>query len=99
MRMALWKNMFFYPSSCYVNYMNKQMCQLYGKYDLIFDPWQVHSIYYDVPGVQQYINQLIRKNEDERTDWKEAFNNAQADILSHEVFYGNEPMDDKRYIG
>lgn len=32
-------------------------------------------------------------------DRKEAFNDAQADILSYEVFYGNEPMDDKRYIG
>ncbi|KAM6187519.1 uncharacterized protein WM294_016675 [Sarcoramphus papa] len=57
---------------------------------------KVHTIYCDVPGVQQYISQLIRKNEDERADRKDAFNNAQADILSYEVFYGNEPMDDKR---
>ncbi|XP_056181669.1 uncharacterized protein LOC130143084 [Falco biarmicus] len=57
---------------------------------------KVHTICCDVPGAQQYISQLIRKNEDERADWKEAFNNAQADILSYEVFNGNEPMDDKR---
>ncbi|CAM9157876.1 unnamed protein product [Bubo scandiacus] len=57
---------------------------------------KVYTIYYDVPGAQQYISQLIRKNEDERADRKEAFNNAQADILCYEVFYGNEPMDDKR---
>lgn len=56
-------------------------------------------MYCDVPGIQQYISQLIRKNKDERADRKEAFNDAQADILSYEVFYGNEPMDDKRYIG
>lgn len=55
-------------------------------------------MYRDVPGAQQYISQLIRKNEDERAGGKEAFNNAQADILSYEVFSGNEPMDDKRYI-
>ncbi|KAM6226605.1 uncharacterized protein M6G45_016965 isoform 1-T1 [Spheniscus humboldti] len=57
---------------------------------------KVHTMYCDVPGAQQYISQLIRKNEDERADRKEAFNNCQADILSYEVFYGNEPMDDKR---
>ncbi|XP_066844741.1 trichoplein keratin filament-binding protein-like isoform X2 [Anser cygnoides] len=57
---------------------------------------KVHTIYCDVPEAQQYISQLIRKNKDERADQKEAFNNAQADILSYEVFYGNEPMDDKR---
>ncbi|GAB0204489.1 cytadherence high molecular weight protein 2-like [Grus japonensis] len=57
---------------------------------------QVHTMYCDVPGAQRYISQLIRKNEDERADRKEAFNNAQADILSYEVFYGNEPTDDKR---
>ncbi|XP_074788810.1 uncharacterized protein LOC141973791 [Athene noctua] len=57
---------------------------------------KVYTIYYDVPGAQQYISQLIRKNEDERADRKEAFNNAQADFLCYEVFYGNEPMDDKR---
>ncbi|XP_071887555.1 uncharacterized protein [Anas platyrhynchos] len=57
---------------------------------------KVHTIYCDVPEAQQYISQLIRKNENERADWKEAFNNAQADILSYEVFYGNEPMDEKR---
>ncbi|KAM6035131.1 uncharacterized protein LJ206_000682 [Theristicus caerulescens] len=57
---------------------------------------KVHTIYCDVPGAQQYISQLIRKNEDERADRKEAFNNAQADILSYEVFYRSEPMDDKR---
>ncbi|XP_025953542.2 uncharacterized protein LOC112981831 isoform X2 [Dromaius novaehollandiae] len=57
---------------------------------------RVHSIYCDVPEAQQYISQHIRKNEDESIDRKEAFNNAQADILSYEVFYGNEPMDDKR---
>ncbi|XP_069631813.1 centrosomal protein of 55 kDa-like [Haliaeetus albicilla] len=60
---------------------------------------KVHTMYCDVPGIQQYISQLIRKNKDERADRKEAFNDAQADILSYEVFYGNEPMDDKRYIG
>ncbi|XP_032061788.1 uncharacterized protein LOC116500708 [Aythya fuligula] len=57
---------------------------------------KVHTIYCDVPEAQQYISQLIRKNENERADWKEAFNNAQADILSYEVFYGNELMDEKR---
>ncbi|PKK28551.1 hypothetical protein A306_00000186 [Columba livia] len=57
---------------------------------------KVHTIYCDVPEAQQYISQLIRKNKDQRADWKEAFNNAQADILSYEVFYGNEPMDDER---
>lgn len=57
---------------------------------------KVHTMYCDVPGAQQYISRLIRKNEDERADRKKAFNNAQADILSYEVFYGNEPMDDKR---
>ncbi|KAM9509917.1 uncharacterized protein ACIB01_001394 [Guaruba guarouba] len=57
---------------------------------------KVHTIYCDVPGAKQYISQLIRKNEDEKSDRKEAFNNAQADILSYEVLYGNEPMDDKR---
>ncbi|XP_074876919.1 uncharacterized protein LOC142027133 [Buteo buteo] len=57
---------------------------------------KVHTMYCDVPGIQQYISQLIRKNKDERADRKEAFNDAQADILSYEVFYGNEPMDDKR---
>ncbi|OPJ82296.1 putative DNA double-strand break repair Rad50 ATPase-like [Patagioenas fasciata monilis] len=57
---------------------------------------KVHTIYCDVPEAQQYISQLIRKNKDQRADWKEAFNNAQTDILSYEVFYGNEPMDDER---
>nr|XP_009671372.1 PREDICTED: centrosome-associated protein CEP250-like [Struthio camelus australis] len=57
---------------------------------------RVHNIYCDVPEAQQYLHQLIRKNKDERADRKEAFNNAQADILSYKVFYGNEPMDDKR---
>ncbi|XP_040511949.1 uncharacterized protein LOC101750148 [Gallus gallus] len=56
---------------------------------------KVHTIYCDVPEAQQYINQLVRENEVERADWKEAFNNAQADILSYEVSYGNEPIDDK----
>ncbi|XP_021236527.1 uncharacterized protein LOC110389853 isoform X2 [Numida meleagris] len=56
---------------------------------------KVHTIYCDVPEAQQYIDQLVRKNEVERADWKEAFNNAQADILSNEVFYGSEPMDGK----
>ncbi|XP_065518084.1 uncharacterized protein LOC136004976 [Lathamus discolor] len=57
---------------------------------------KVHTIYCDVPGAKQYISQLIRKNEDEESARKEAFNNAQADILSYEVLCGNEPMDDKR---
>ncbi|XP_061326733.1 synaptonemal complex protein 1-like [Pezoporus flaviventris] len=57
---------------------------------------KVHTIYCDVPEAKQYISQLIRKNEDEKSDRKEAFNNAQADILSYEVLYGNEPTDDKR---
>ncbi|XP_065601535.1 uncharacterized protein LOC136054275 [Cyrtonyx montezumae] len=56
---------------------------------------KVHTIYCHVPEAQQYINQLVRRNEIERAEWKEAFNNAQADILSYEVFYGNEPVDDK----
>ncbi|XP_048148903.1 synaptonemal complex protein 1-like isoform X1 [Corvus hawaiiensis] len=56
----------------------------------------VHTIYCDVPPAQQYILQLIRKNEEERADQKEVFNNAQADILSYEVFYGNELTDDRR---
>ncbi|XP_074936012.1 uncharacterized protein LOC142050778 [Phalacrocorax aristotelis] len=58
---------------------------------------KVHTIYCDVPGAQQYICQLIRENEDERAESKkEASNNTRADILSYEVLYGNEPMDDKR---
>ncbi|KAJ7427588.1 hypothetical protein WISP_05716 [Willisornis vidua] len=57
---------------------------------------KVHTIYCDVPGAQQCISQLIKKNEDETAGWKEAFKKAQADILSYEVFYGNEPMDDRR---
>ncbi|XP_068783521.1 probable DNA double-strand break repair Rad50 ATPase isoform X2 [Struthio camelus] len=57
---------------------------------------RVHNIYCDVPEAQQYLHQLIRKNKDERAGRKETFNNAQADILSYEVFSGNEPMDDKR---
>ncbi|KAJ7408118.1 hypothetical protein BTVI_60750 [Pitangus sulphuratus] len=57
---------------------------------------KVHTIYRDVPGAQQCISQLIRKNDDERADRKEAFNKAQADILSYEVLHGNEPMDDTR---
>ncbi|XP_053909987.1 uncharacterized protein LOC128850374 [Cuculus canorus] len=57
---------------------------------------KVHTIYCDVPEAQQYISQLMRKNEDEKADWKEVFNIAQADILSYEVFNGKEPMDEKR---
>lgn len=57
---------------------------------------KVHTIYCDVPGTKQYLSQLIRKNKDEKSDRKEAFNNAQADILSYEVLSGNEPMDGKR---
>ncbi|XP_019410762.1 PREDICTED: centrosome-associated protein CEP250-like [Crocodylus porosus] len=57
---------------------------------------EVHAIYNDVPEAQQYISQLIRKNDAERADQKEAFNNAQADILAYEVFYGCKPMDNKR---
>nr|XP_005489686.1 uncharacterized protein LOC102072953 [Zonotrichia albicollis] len=56
----------------------------------------VHTIYCDVPGAQQRIHQLIRKNEDEKSDLEEVFNNAQADILSYEIFCGNEHMDDTR---
>ncbi|XP_063036854.1 uncharacterized protein LOC134432263 [Melospiza melodia melodia] len=56
----------------------------------------VHTIYCDVPGAQQCIHQLIRQNEDERPDLEEVFNNAQADILSYEIFCGNEHMDDTR---
>ncbi|XP_052556665.1 uncharacterized protein LOC128089373 [Tympanuchus pallidicinctus] len=56
---------------------------------------KVHTLYCDVPEAQQYINQLVRKNEVERAGWKEAFNKAQADISSYEVLYGNEPRDDK----
>ncbi|XP_027755256.1 uncharacterized protein LOC114065489 [Empidonax traillii] len=57
---------------------------------------KVHMIYCDVPEAQHCISQLIRKNDDERADCKEAFNKAQADILSYEVLHGNEPMDDRR---
>ncbi|XP_037980886.1 uncharacterized protein LOC119695812 isoform X2 [Motacilla alba alba] len=56
----------------------------------------VHTIYCDVPGAQQCIHQLIRKNKDERPDLEEVFNNAQADILSYEILCGNELMDDTR---
>ncbi|TRZ25702.1 hypothetical protein HGM15179_001421 [Zosterops borbonicus] len=56
----------------------------------------VHTIYCDVPGAQQWIHELIRKNEDEKADLEEVFNNAQADILSYEIFCGNELMDDTR---
>ncbi|XP_071587177.1 uncharacterized protein [Heliangelus exortis] len=58
----------------------------------------VSTIKCDVPEAQQYISQLIRKNKDERAGRKEAFNNSQADILSYELFYGSEPMDDKRIL-
>ncbi|KAF4803585.1 hypothetical protein TURU_014769 [Turdus rufiventris] len=54
----------------------------------------VHTIYCDVPAAQQCFHQLIRKNEDERADLEEVFNNAQAEILSYEIFCGNELMDD-----
>ncbi|XP_072778236.1 uncharacterized protein [Taeniopygia guttata] len=56
----------------------------------------VHTIYCDVPGAQQCIHQLIRKNKDKRPDLEEVFNNAQADILSHEIFCGNELMEETR---
>ncbi|XP_039575162.1 uncharacterized protein LOC120507032 [Passer montanus] len=56
----------------------------------------VHTIYCDVPEAQQCIYQLIRKNKDERSVREEVFNNAQADILSYEMFCGNELMDDTR---
>ncbi|KAL2294843.1 hypothetical protein Nmel_008597, partial [Mimus melanotis] len=56
----------------------------------------VHTIYCDVPAAQQCIHQLIRKNKDERADLEEVFNNAQAGILSYEIFCGNELIDDTR---
>ncbi|RMC17949.1 hypothetical protein DUI87_04823 [Hirundo rustica rustica] len=56
----------------------------------------VHTIYCDVPGAQQCIHELIRKNKNERADLEELFNNAQTDILSYEIFCGNEFMDDTR---
>ncbi|XP_032661322.2 uncharacterized protein LOC116839469 [Chelonoidis abingdonii] len=57
---------------------------------------KVHTIYCDVPEAQQCINQLIEKNDAERADRKEEFNNAQADILSYKVIYGNKSTDYKR---
>ncbi|CAM4564949.1 unnamed protein product [Caretta caretta] len=57
---------------------------------------KVHIIYCDVPEAQQCINQLIEKNDAERADRKEEFNNVQADILSYKVIYGNKPTDYKR---
>ncbi|XP_030422837.1 uncharacterized protein LOC115653557 [Gopherus evgoodei] len=57
---------------------------------------KVHTIYCDLPEAQQCINQLIEKNDAERADRKEEFNNAQADILSYKVIYGNKPTDYKR---
>ncbi|XP_030093200.2 uncharacterized protein LOC115485123 [Serinus canaria] len=56
----------------------------------------VHTIYCDVPEAQQCIHQLLRKNKDESPDLEEVFNHAQADILSYEIFSGNELMDDTR---
>nr|XP_014436449.1 uncharacterized protein LOC102452715 [Pelodiscus sinensis] len=57
---------------------------------------KVHTLYCDVPEAQQYINRLIDKNDAERDNRKEEFNNVQADILSYEVIYGNKPTDYKR---
>ncbi|CAN8220503.1 unnamed protein product [Coccothraustes coccothraustes] len=56
----------------------------------------VHTVYCDVPEAQQCIQQLLRKNKDERPDLEEVFNNAQSDILSYEILCGNEFMDDTR---
>ncbi|XP_063278181.1 uncharacterized protein LOC134563811 [Prinia subflava] len=56
----------------------------------------VHTIYCNVPAAQQCIHELIRKNKDENGDLEEVFNNAQADILSYEIFCGNKLLDDTR---
>ncbi|XP_075787831.1 uncharacterized protein LOC102452715 isoform X1 [Pelodiscus sinensis] len=56
---------------------------------------KVHTLYCDVPEAQQYINRLIDKNDAERDNRKEEFNNVQADILSYEVIYGKKPTDYK----
>ncbi|XP_067424671.1 interaptin-like [Emydura macquarii macquarii] len=59
---------------------------------------RAHTIYCDVPEARQCISQLIEKNDAERAERKVEFNNAQADILSFEVIYGNKATDYKRYI-